>query len=45
MSYNASDVAIVASPMRRTLQTAELALDWVLERGVKIQADANWQGA
>ncbi|KAI0006834.1 phosphoglycerate mutase-like protein [Xylariaceae sp. FL0662B] len=34
---------VVVSPMRRTLQTALRSLDWLLERGVKIQADAGWQ--
>lgn len=38
------DVAIIASPMRRTLQTAMESIDWLVERGVKIQADADWQG-
>lgn len=40
----ASDVAIVVSPMRRTLQTALLAADWLLDRGAKMQANADWQG-
>lgn len=39
-----TDIAVIASPMRRTLQTAQLALPWLLERGVRIQADADWQG-
>ncbi|KAF5008009.1 hypothetical protein FDECE_5693 [Fusarium decemcellulare] len=40
---NTDDVAIVVSPMRRTLQTAMLSLDWLVERGVKIEGDADWQ--
>lgn len=39
-----SDMAIIASPMRRTLQTAQLALPWLIKKGVKVEADANWQG-
>ncbi len=34
---------IVVSPMRRTLQTASTALDWLIEDGVKVEADADWQ--
>ncbi|KAM5353666.1 hypothetical protein ACJ41O_000316 [Fusarium nematophilum] len=40
---NPSDVAIVVSPMRRTIQTAMLSLDWLVDRGVKIQGSADWQ--
>ncbi|KAF4461844.1 phosphoglycerate mutase [Fusarium albosuccineum] len=40
---NPDDVAIVVSPMRRTLQTAMLSLDWLVERGVKIEGNADWQ--
>ncbi|KAL7929561.1 histidine phosphatase superfamily [Trichoderma chlorosporum] len=36
-------IAVIASPMIRTLQTASLAADWLIERGVKIEADADWQ--
>ncbi|TFA99621.1 hypothetical protein CCMA1212_008430 [Trichoderma ghanense] len=37
-------VAIISSPMIRTLQTASLAAGWLVEeRGVKIEADADWQ--
>ena len=36
---------IVASPMKRTLQTAQLALDWLIESDVPFQASADWQGA
>ncbi|KAL5093475.1 hypothetical protein Trisim1_010205 [Trichoderma cf. simile WF8] len=36
-------IAVIASPMVRTLQTASLAADWLVERGVKIEADADWQ--
>ncbi|KAG9502287.1 hypothetical protein J7337_005114 [Fusarium musae] len=40
---NTEDVAIVVSPMRRTMQTAMLALGWLVERGVKIDGNADWQ--
>ncbi|KAM0201951.1 hypothetical protein ACHAQI_011084 [Fusarium lateritium] len=40
---NPDDVAIIVSPMRRTLQTAMLSLDWLVERGVKIEGNADWQ--
>ncbi|KAF5978929.1 hypothetical protein FBULB1_5957 [Fusarium bulbicola] len=40
---NTDDVAIVVSPMRRTMQTAMLALGWLVERGVKIEGNADWQ--
>ncbi|KAK0386673.1 hypothetical protein NLU13_6508 [Sarocladium strictum] len=42
-SSEQGDMAIIASPMRRTIQTAQLALPWLLEKGVKIEADADWQ--
>ncbi len=35
---------IVTSPMRRTIQTALGTVDWLIGKGVKIQADAHWQG-
>lgn len=35
---------IVVSPMRRTLQTALLGLDWLVEKGVPLRPDAGWQG-
>jgi hypothetical protein len=35
---------IVTSPMRRTIQTAFGALDWLIDKGIKIEADARWQG-
>lgn len=35
---------ILVSPMRRTCQTALIALDWLIEQGVPIQAHAGWQG-
>lgn len=35
---------IVVSPMRRTIQTALRSVDWLLEKGIPIQADASWQG-
>ncbi|ETI22944.1 hypothetical protein G647_04738 [Cladophialophora carrionii CBS 160.54] len=34
---------IVVSPMRRTLQTASIALDWLISEGVKVEVDADWQ--
>ncbi|KAJ8108173.1 hypothetical protein ONZ43_g6506 [Nemania bipapillata] len=34
---------IITSPMRRTIQTALATVDWLMEKGVKIQADAHWQ--
>jgi broad specificity phosphatase PhoE len=34
---------IVVSPMRRTMQTAVLALDWLMDRGVPVLASALWQ--
>ncbi|KAF4504069.1 hypothetical protein G6O67_008683 [Ophiocordyceps sinensis] len=36
-------VAVVVSPMLRTLQTATLALDWLVQRGVVFEASADWQ--
>ncbi|ODA83029.1 hypothetical protein RJ55_01538 [Drechmeria coniospora] len=39
----ATDVTVIVSPMRRTLQTATIALDWLLERGVGFEANADWQ--
>ena len=38
------NVAIIASPMRRTLQTAQLALGWLIDKGKPVVADADWQG-
>ena len=35
---------IIASPMRRTLQTAEAALPWLLDRGVPMTVRGEWQG-
>ena len=35
---------IVSSPMRRALQTAQLGMGWLLDRGVPIQPRAEWQG-
>ncbi|OTB02763.1 hypothetical protein M426DRAFT_322362 [Hypoxylon sp. CI-4A] len=34
---------IVVSPLRRTVQTALRSVDWLVEKGVKIEADAGWQ--
>lgn len=35
---------IVVSPMRRTVQTALRSLDWLIKKGIPIQAHAGWQG-
>jgi broad specificity phosphatase PhoE len=35
---------IIVSPMRRTIETALRSMDWLLEKGVPIQAHAGWQG-
>ncbi|UNI15329.1 hypothetical protein JDV02_001870 [Purpureocillium takamizusanense] len=43
MPPRAEDVAVIVSPMRRTLQTATLALDWLVDRGVRFEASADWQ--
>ncbi|KAF7558498.1 hypothetical protein G7046_g5663 [Stylonectria norvegica] len=37
------DIAVIVSPMRRTLQTALSGLGWLLDKGVKFEADADWQ--
>ncbi|MCJ1389736.1 hypothetical protein MMC18_002593 [Xylographa bjoerkii] len=34
---------IVVSPMRRTLQTAQIALRWLITRGVPVLPSADWQ--
>ncbi|KAI1193982.1 phosphoglycerate mutase-like protein [Nemania serpens] len=34
---------IITSPMRRTIQTTLATVDWLVEKGVKIEADAHWQ--
>jgi phosphohistidine phosphatase SixA len=34
---------IVVSAMRRTLQTATIGLDWLIQKGVKVLPDAMWQ--
>ncbi|CAH0050560.1 unnamed protein product [Clonostachys solani] len=34
---------ILVSPMRRTIQTALRSMDWLLHKGVPIQASAGWQ--
>ncbi|KAH7402152.1 phosphoglycerate mutase [Phaeosphaeria sp. MPI-PUGE-AT-0046c] len=34
---------IVVSAMRRTLQTATIGLDWLIQKGVQVIPDANWQ--
>ena len=35
---------IVVSPMRRTLETCLIALDWLVEEGVRVEPDARYQG-
>ena len=35
---------VIVSPMRRTIQTALRSVDWLLEKGVPMEADADWQG-
>lgn len=45
LSLKPTEIAIIASPMRRTLQTAQLATSWLTKKGVKVVADANWQGS
>lgn len=39
-----TDIAIMVSPMRRTIQTALVSLDWLIQNGVPITAHASWQG-
>ncbi|ORY54983.1 histidine phosphatase superfamily [Pseudomassariella vexata] len=34
---------IITSPMRRTIQTALGSVDWLMDKGIKLEADANWQ--
>ncbi|OAL06936.1 phosphoglycerate mutase-like protein [Phaeosphaeriaceae sp. SRC1lsM3a] len=34
---------IVVSAMRRTLQTATIGLDWLIQKGIEVVPDANWQ--
>ncbi|KAJ4333653.1 hypothetical protein N0V95_009369 [Ascochyta clinopodiicola] len=46
-SLKASDLAnkvdlIVVSPMRRTLETMTIGLDWLIKKGVPVLPDANW---
>jgi hypothetical protein len=31
--------------MRRTIETAQLSLSWLINKGVRLEADARWQGA
>ncbi|KKA28021.1 hypothetical protein TD95_003697 [Thielaviopsis punctulata] len=40
---NPSDIAVIVSPMRRTIQTALIGLDFLLQQGVRFVADADWQ--
>jgi len=35
--------AIITSPFTRTIETTLLGLDWLIQRGIKIEADALWQ--
>ena len=35
---------VVTSPMRRTLETTNAALDFLIEKGVKVEVDADRQG-
>ena len=35
---------IICSPMRRTLETCQLALEWWIEQGIKVESHAVWQG-
>ncbi|KAK6205739.1 hypothetical protein LQW54_008223 [Pestalotiopsis sp. IQ-011] len=35
---------IVTSPMRRTIQTTLGSVDWLIAKGIKVEADADWQG-
>lgn len=35
---------IIVSPMRRTLQTAEASLRWLIDRGIPVQLRGEWQG-
>lgn len=35
---------IVTSPMRRTLQTTEASLAWIIEKGVPVEVRGEWQG-
>ncbi|KAI1270401.1 phosphoglycerate mutase-like protein [Xylariaceae sp. FL1019] len=34
---------IITSPMLRTCETTLAALDWLIETGVRVEADADWQ--
>ncbi|KAI2640198.1 phosphoglycerate mutase-like protein [Xylaria nigripes] len=34
---------VITSSMRRTIQTTLSAVDWLVEKGVKVVADADWQ--
>ena len=35
---------IISSPMRRTLETCQIALKWWISQGIKVEAHAVWQG-
>ncbi|KAI1761947.1 phosphoglycerate mutase-like protein [Hypoxylon sp. FL1150] len=34
---------IVVSPLRRTIQTAFRSVDWLMDKGIRVEADADWQ--
>ena len=36
--------ALITSPMRRTIQTALGSVDWLVDKGLKLEVDADWQG-
>ena len=40
-----TDIAIISSPMRRTIQTTLLCLDFLIDKGARVEADPDWQGA
>lgn len=42
--YSSKDVAVIVSPMLRTMQTATIGLDWLKDDGVVFEASADWQG-
>lgn len=35
--------AIITSPFTRTIETTLIGLDWLIQRGIKIEGDALWQ--
>lgn len=42
-SYEPSQCRIVVSPLTRTLQTVQHGLQFLIERGVPVEARAEWQ--